>query len=104
MTHRLEDGQTSSEPIGCTYESANDLAEDDMFAVEPTRLAEQDEELGAVAVLAVVGHGHPARVAVTQDELLVVEAFSVDALACNNHVFCNTPCSMDRPRETTELN
>lgn len=67
----------------CTYESADDLSEDDVFAVEPARFAEQDEELGTVAVLAVVRHRNPARVAMTQDKLLVVETFTIDALACD---------------------
>ena len=51
-----------------------------MFGVEPARFGEQDVELRAVGVLAVVGHGHPARCAVTQDEVLVVEPVAEDAL------------------------
>ena len=52
-----------------------------MFGVEPARFGEQDVELRAVRVLAVVGHRHPARRAVTQDEVLVVEPVAEDALA-----------------------
>ena len=64
-----------------TYVSSDDLAEYDVFAIEPTSLAEKDEELRAVTVLAMIGHRYPARVAMTEDELFVVEALTVDALA-----------------------
>ena len=64
----------------CSHHAADDFAEDDVLGVEPARFGEQDVELWAVGVLAVVGHRHPARRAVTQDEVLVVEPVAEDAL------------------------
>ena len=58
----------------------DDLAEDDVLAVEPGRL-EGDEELRAVGVRAGVGHAEDARPGVLELEVLVVELAAVDRLA-----------------------
>merc|ERR1712027_300873 len=58
--------------------AVEDLAEDDVLAVEPGRLDGGDEELASVGVLAGVGHGEPARAVVVQLEVLVGELLAVD--------------------------
>jgi len=73
---------TEHEPELDTYHSLDDLAEDHVLAIEPAGLVEEDEELGAVCVLAVVGHGHHSGGAVAQDEVLVDELVAVDAATC----------------------
>ena len=52
-----------------------------MLLVEPTGLGEEDEELGAVGILTVVGHGYPTRATVGEGEIFVIETFAVDTLA-----------------------
>ena len=52
-----------------------------MLLVEPTSLGEEDEELGTVGILTVVGHGYPTRATVGEGEIFVIETFAVDALA-----------------------
>ena len=54
-----------------------------MLSVQPGSLDGGDEELGAVGVLAGVGHAQPALAVVLQLEVLVREAVSVDALTLN---------------------
>ena len=69
--------------------AVEDLAEDDVLAIEPGRLDGGDEELAAVGVLASVGHGEPARAIVVQLEVLVGELLAVDrpaARACECEV------------------
>ena len=65
-----------------TYESADDLSEDNVFAIEPAGLGEHDVELRAVGVSAVVGHGNPAGRTVGQHEVLVIETLAVNAATC----------------------
>jgi len=60
-------------------ESLGDLAEGDVLLVQEPGGAEGEEELGAVGVLAPVGHGHDAAGGVGDDEVLVVEGGAVDA-------------------------
>jgi len=62
-----------------------------VFAVEPARLGEQNEELRAIRVAALVRHRHPARCAVTQHEVLVDEPLSVDAASCGHAVNTSRP-------------
>ena len=69
--------------------SLDDLAENDVLSVEPTGLGKENKELGAVGVLAVVGHGYPAGATVGQDEVLIVKALSVDALASCAISYCD---------------
>jgi hypothetical protein len=59
----------------------DDLAEDDVLAVEPGGGDGADEELGAVGVGPGVGHGEDAGAGVLADELLVGELLAVDGLA-----------------------
>ena len=70
-----------------TYESADDLSEDNVFAIEPSGLGEHDVELRAVGVSAVVGHGNPAGRTVGQHEVLVIETLAVNAATCWKHSF-----------------
>ena len=62
-------------------EATDDLAENNVLAVQPASLGQQDVELGAVGVWSVVGHGNPSSRTVRQDELLIVEDVAEDALA-----------------------
>ena len=64
---------------GATDESFEDFAEGHVLAVEEPRGTEDDEELGAVGVLAVVGHGQDAAAPMADGKVLVVEAVAVDA-------------------------
>lgn len=61
--------------------AVDDLAEHHVLAVQPRRHDRGDEELGAVGVLAGVGHGQQERAVVLELEVLVGELLSVDALA-----------------------
>ena len=69
---------------GLTYESTDDLAEDDVFSVKPACPRQQDEELRAVRITTLIGHRHPTRGSVTQYEVLVHEPLPVDAAPCTN--------------------
>jgi len=59
----------------------NDLAKDNMSAVEPISLSSGDEELGAVGVGASVGHGQKELLVVLQLEVLIGELLAVNGLA-----------------------
>ena len=56
-------------------------AEDDMVTIEPSGWNQGDEELGAIGVLAVVGHAHPSCRSVAEYEVLVDELVAIDASA-----------------------
>ena len=58
----------------------DDLAEDDVLAVEPGRLGRAEEELGPVRAGARVGHAQHAGARVLQPEVLVLELVPVDGL------------------------
>jgi hypothetical protein len=58
-----------------------DLSEDDVATVEPRGDDGGDEELAAIGVLARVGHGKEALLAVLELEVLVGELGAVDGLA-----------------------
>ena len=58
-----------------------DLSEHDMSAVQPGGLHGADEELGAVGVLAGVGHGKGSWAGVLEVEVLVLELHAVDGLS-----------------------
>ena len=60
------------------------LAENDMAAVQPRRLLERNEELRAVGVLAGVGHGEQAGGAVLHQEVLIIELGTIDALTTSS--------------------
>lgn len=64
-----------------THHPLQDFSKNDMFAVQPGGHDGGDEELGAVGVLASVGHAEPARAVVLQLEVLIGETVSIDALA-----------------------
>lgn len=51
-----------------------------MLAIQPGCLNCCDKELGAIGVFASIGHAHPAGPIVFQLEVLIREAFTVDAL------------------------
>ena len=59
----------------------NDLAEDDVLAIEPWAWDGGDEELGAVSVLAGVCHGKKTWAGVLVLEVLISELLAVDGLA-----------------------
>lgn len=54
-----------------------------MVSVEPSSWHESDEELRTVGVFAVVGHWDPTSRSMAQDEILIDELVSVDALAAS---------------------
>jgi len=58
----------------------NNLAEDDVLAVQPGGLDGADEELGAVGSRSGVSHGEDTGASVPQVEVLVLELLAVDAL------------------------
>ena len=58
-----------------------DFAEDDVAAIEPAGDDGGDEELGAVGVLAAVGHAQETLAGVLELEVLVRELGAVDGLA-----------------------
>ena len=60
-----------------------DLAEDDVAAIEPAGDGGGDEELGAVGVLAAVGHAHETLAGVLELEVLIGELGTVDGLAAS---------------------
>jgi len=62
------------------------LAKDDVTAVQPRRLGRRDEELAAVGVLARVCHAELSRLRVLELEVLVGELLAVDGLPAR-------PCS-----------
>lgn len=51
-----------------------------MFAIQPGCLDGSYEELGAIGVLARIGHAHPPRPVMLQLEVLIWEALTIDAL------------------------
>lgn len=61
----------------------DNLAEHDVLAVQPRGLDGGDEELGAVRVLARVGHGQQTGASVLQLKVLVLELLAVDRLAAH---------------------
>ena len=63
---------------GLAYHSSDDFSEDYVFSVQPSSPGQQDVELGAIGVCAVVGHGYISRGAVTQDKLFIVESITVN--------------------------
>ena len=63
------------------YHSTKDLAKDNVSSIEPWGLNGGEEELGAVGVLASVGHREPASAVVLELEVLVSEFFSVNRFA-----------------------
>jgi len=63
------------------FHTLDDLAEDNVLAIEPAGDDGGDEELGAVGVLAGVGHGEQARLSMRQLEVLIRELLAVDGLA-----------------------
>ena len=75
---RLTTLRTSSFHSLNNFESLGDLAEDGVLSIEVRSVHEGDEELGAVGVLASVGHGEEAWGVVLVDEVLVVELGSID--------------------------
>ena len=64
-----------------------DLAEDDVAAIEPAGDGGGDEELGAVGVLAAVGHAHETLAGVLELEVLIGELGTVDRLAASSISF-----------------
>ena len=62
-----------------TDESFEDFAERHVLPIEKAWGTEGDEELRAVGVFAVVGHGDDASAPMTDGEVLVVETVAVDA-------------------------
>lgn len=63
--------------------SLKNLAEDDVAAIEPAGDDGGDEELGAVGVLAAVGHAQKTLAGVLELEVLVRELGAVDGLAAS---------------------
>lgn len=63
-----------------SHHALQNFAEDHMLAVQPGGLNGGDEELGAIGVLARVGHAKPARAIVLQLEVLIRETVSIYAL------------------------
>ena len=55
-----------------------------MLPVQPLGLDSGDEKLGAVGVLASIGHRQPAGALVLQSEVLVLELVPVDGLPASS--------------------
>lgn len=73
---------------GRSYHSLDDFSKHHVFAIQPPGLVEEDKELGAVSVGAVVSHGHVSSGLVTQLKVLVNEGGAIDTLSCTKrHVF-----------------
>ena len=64
----------------------DDLAENDVLAVQPLGLGRAQEELGAVGVGSSVGHGQDSGSGMLVGEVLVLEFVSVDGLASGSVV------------------
>jgi len=64
--------------------AVNDLAEDDVLAIEPAGDNGGDEELGSVGVLSGVGHGKETGLGVGELEVLVLELLAVDGLSTSS--------------------
>jgi len=64
-------------------ETLDDLAEDDVLAVEPVGHNGRDEELRAVCVGTSVGHGEQTGAGVLESEVLVSKLLAVDRLAAS---------------------
>jgi hypothetical protein len=62
-------------------ESFNNLAENDVLAVEPRGLDGTDEELGSIGVGTSVGHRKSSGLGVLQLEVLISELSTIDGLA-----------------------
>ena len=58
------------------------LAEDNMLAIEPRGLCGAEEELRSVGPRPRIGHREDPLAGVLEREVLVLELFSVDGLAC----------------------
>ena len=61
----------------------DDLAKDDVLAIEPAGDDGGDEELGAVGVGTAVGHGEEAGLGVAELVVLICELVAVDGLAAS---------------------
>jgi len=64
----------------------DDLAEDDVLAVQPLRLGRAQEKLAAVCVGAGVSHRQDSRSGMLEGEVLVLKLVSVDGLAAGSVV------------------
>lgn len=64
-----------------THHALQDFSEHHVLPIQPWSLNCGDKELGAIGVLASVGHAEPAGPVVLQLEVLVRETVSIDALA-----------------------
>jgi len=64
----------------------DDLAEDDVLSVKPRAGNGGNEELGAVGVLAGVGHGEEERLGVLELEVLIGELLAIDGLSTSSVV------------------
>lgn len=58
----------------------NNIAKDNMLAVQPGSLNSAKEELGAIGVRSSIGHGQDARAGVTQSEVLISKLGAIDGL------------------------
>lgn len=65
----------------CVIGISQALAKDNMFAIQVTRLAGADKELGSVGVFASVGHAQKAQFIVLPGEVLIFKFLAVDALS-----------------------
>ena len=82
------DGRASSTALGADRlnlaedgQTVGDSSKDDVLAVEPWRVSEAEEELGAVRVGASIGHRQNSLSLMSVDEVFVVELGSVDGFA-----------------------
>ena len=63
------------------YHSREDLSEARVRSIEPRALDNCDVELGAISVRTSIGHAHPTSSIVIEDEVLIREIPSEDAVA-----------------------
>jgi hypothetical protein len=78
----------------------NNLAKDDMLAVEPLCDGSGDEELGTISVATRVGHGQETRLAVAQLEFLVCRDSYISHAASHG---ATTHLQTSRHRSTSRL-
>lgn len=91
------EGCSGLAPAPQTHHAFQNFAKHHVLAIQPGCLNGRDKELGAIGVLACVGHAHPARPVVFQLEVLIGEAFTIDALSWEGRVGQGAELAQTKP-------